>query len=99
MDLKGNAGPIAIVIGAVAVIGLIVFFVIKFTKNENVNSSGPVFQPPGYAQGNAPAGQAPVGNMSRPGAPGGAGGYSPGGMQGGGYAPGGMQGGYRPGGR
>lgn len=90
MNLKENAGPIAIVIGVVAVVALVVVLVMKFNTNENVNSSGPVFQPPGYSKGNAPAGQAPVGNMSRPGAPAGA----PGG-----YSPGGMQGGYRPGGR
>lgn len=91
MNLKENVGPIAIVIGVVAVLAVVITLVVKFNKNENVNSNGPVFQPPGYAQGKAASGQAPVGNMSKPGGPGG---YSPGGGQGG-YQPGGMQ----PGGR
>ena len=80
MNLKENAGPIATVIAVIVVIGIIIFVAVKSNQTDSVNTNAPVGQPPGYAKGGVPAGQAPVGNMSapnqgQPGPPGGVGAY------------------------
>ncbi|WP_395093699.1 hypothetical protein [Armatimonas sp.] len=78
MNLKESAGPIATIIAVIVVIGIIIFVVVKGNQPDSVNPNGPIGQPPGYAKGNVPAGQLPVGNMSAPsqgGPPGGAGAY------------------------
>ena len=66
MNLKESAGPIATIIAVIVVLGIIIFVVIKGNQPDSVNTNAPIGQRPGYAKGNVPAGQAPVGNMSAP---------------------------------
>ena len=66
MNLKESAGPIATIIAVIVVIGIIIFVVVKGNQPDSVNTNAPIGRPPGYAKGNVPAGQLPVGNMSAP---------------------------------
>lgn len=65
--MKQNAGPVAIVIGAIAVIGLIVFLFVKAGQTDSVNNAGPIGQRPGYAGGGGGSAGQPPANVSAPG--------------------------------